>query len=384
MGKKHNMKQIILFSFLTMFFLLQFFSFNCTSDESSIMIIDLNQSTVYSRENFTVSVYDPSIQNSTPYLVNVTIEFNDDYYEITEDTPGGELQLTAPLVTSKTTYEIFAFKQGYEPSNTTLIVEPFPSYQLVITVGSYEVDANKAFSVLVTDENANPIPSVTVHIQGQTGTGSQDKTDQEGIATLIAPNKEEIHLIAYKENYTQATKTIWVHTTPGFFESLLSNPLFPVFLAVVILIVVILYVQLSKYVSKKPKNNNYQKETLFIKSSSIKKPTFTNKKHSQIPISSSPAQQLKTTSSQSQHLSKQSITPDKSQHLPPFSHQNTVTSNNRFHQHKWFDDNKNIEEKIDALQIDKNHTFQKKWFSNDEQIEQDIDIALKKKKQQKK
>jgi len=83
----------------------------CTglAEESSIMIIDLHPTIVSSGENFSVSVYDPTIHNGTPYLVDVTIEFNGDYYEITDESPGAELILTAPLVTTKKTYLIASF-----------------------------------------------------------------------------------------------------------------------------------------------------------------------------------------------------------------------------------------------------------------------------------
>jgi len=383
MGKHQRVNRIILVLFISFLFLLFFFSYKCVSDESSIMIIDLNPTIVYSRENFSVSVYDPSIQNSTPYLVNVTIEFNGAYYEITDDTPGGELQLTAPLVTSKTTYDIFAYKQGYEPTNTTLFVEPSPSYQLVITVGSYEVDAKKAFSVLVTDENANPMQGATVLIQGQSGSGSQDTTDQAGIATLIAPNIEEIHLVAFKQNYTQATKTIWVRTTPGFFESLFSNPLFPVFLAVVILIAAILYVQLSKYLFKKPKDIKYFTEKP-VSAPPVNKPPDTNQTPSQPPLIPPPQYQPITTYTKPSKISQKSLSKGNLSPSNPKSHQEQSTSKNGFHQHKWFNDNKIIEEKIDALQPSNKHTFNTKWFSDNEKIDQDIDRTLKKKKRQNK
>lgn len=349
---------------------------------SSIMVIDLEPSVVVSGTNFSVSVYDPTIHNMTPYLVDVTIEFNGEYYEITEDTPGGELTLTAPLVTSKKQYLIAAFKEGYEPTNTTLTVDPSPSNQLVITVGSYEVDAKKPFSVLVTDEDAEPIANATVWIQGETSQETRDVTNSEGFAILRAPNKQELVIVAQKNGYLDATKNIWVKTNPSFIDSLLSNPLLPVILAVVVLGIVIVYVQVSKQrnissgffdarIKKSIPDGKKKNQTKKTIPSSPSRTKETRKKQHTNTITS----EKRKVEEPIKKESFQTITDSPSQQNHREKKKETVAP----HQHKWFDDSSAVEQKVDDLTQKKEKEVSNQWFSKKQTIEDEIDASLQKK-----
>lgn len=200
---------------------------------------------VSSGEYFTVSVFDPSLKNTTPYLVNVLVIFNNKEYVITEE-ENGEITLLAPQVITNTTYKIEAYKEDYRPGfkNITVIPAKHNHSSLVITLKSFIVSANEKFLVLVTDEEGIPIENVTVRIENFTGKETTGLTDKNGYTYLKAPNIKEITIIAQKEGYNKGFKKLMITTVSSGPNSIIQNPHTPLIIAAAVLVIAIIYVYL--------------------------------------------------------------------------------------------------------------------------------------------
>lgn len=217
-----------------------------TAQENTNLIIDLSSKSVESGKNFSVSVYDPQIQNGTPYLVNVTILFNNTYYFITSDNENGEIWLKAPKVDSYRLFTIEAFTEN-KMGNISIVVVPSIDEivdQLVITTESYLVNANEQFMVIVTDQFGNPIKDAVVSLKNEDNTNDILLSDSDGQAVLVAPNKKNVTILAQKQGYEDAIETISITMKPSYIDSFLSNPQTPIFIALSILILSIVYVSI--------------------------------------------------------------------------------------------------------------------------------------------
>ena len=118
------------------------------SAQEKQLIIDVTKE-VYESENFSVSVYDPNLENASPYLINVLIEFDGKQYNITENDENREIILAAPQISKDAIFTITASKTGYESATTNISVikkETQNESQLVITPdGSiYTIDAKSS------------------------------------------------------------------------------------------------------------------------------------------------------------------------------------------------------------------------------------------------
>ena len=190
---------------------------------------------------FKVSVLDPESEEATPFLSGVTIEFNSNFYQIDETL---ELMLTAPDVDEDTSVIITATKEGYNSTNKSIIILDNETeenlIQLVITPEKYTVDAGEKFSVLIKDEDDNPISEAMVGIQSF---GDLKITDDDGRAWLTAPeNDETITIIAQKEGYSNGDIDIKVNLDPPWIEPIIKNPYFIISIAVILLIIVVIFV----------------------------------------------------------------------------------------------------------------------------------------------
>lgn len=220
---------------------------NIVASAASTMIVEVSPSTIISEEYFTISVYDPSITNETPYLTNVIIQFNKEIYTISSDDDSGEISIQAPDVLVNTSFLINAFKEGYSPTNKTILVipgDPTLSFELhiILLSDTYEIKAYDQFTILVTNLDGIPINGATVEIQGFEKEGYVTITDANGEATLTAPNIKEINLLTKKHGYIEKELKLEVNMQLDSFELLLNYPYLPVAIAAIILITVILYV----------------------------------------------------------------------------------------------------------------------------------------------
>lgn len=120
--------------------------------------------------------------------------------------------------------------------------------ELIVVSEDSIVEANKKFSVVVKDENQNPIEEATVYIQnvyGDSGT-----TNKDGRAWLDAPgDRNEITVIAQKEGYIDGYTTVMVDVPLSFWE-LIQNPNALVVIAFILLVFAIVFVNLRRRRSK--------------------------------------------------------------------------------------------------------------------------------------
>lgn len=263
-----------------LFVLFVIISTNVKAQEKQL-IIDV-EGEVYEEVNFTVSVYTINENDSPIYQIDVLIEFNNKFYDITAENP--EISIMAPDISESSFFTIIASKMGYESAVTNISVvktEQGDIQQLIITLldDDFIIDAGNQFSVLVTNRTGDPISEVTVGIQSFTGEGSVGKTDANGRARLVAPeDRSEIILIAQKEGYNEGTEKIWVHPNPSLIDTIFQNPFTPIAIAVIVLVFAIIFVNLrqkrTKYPNEKPikfskensKDNTIQENNLSMTS----------------------------------------------------------------------------------------------------------------------
>ena len=142
--------------------------------ELKLDITDINYekiNEIYENENFLVSIYYINSEGLPIYQTDVEIEFNNKKYQILLENENPEIILNAPNVSKNSIFIIKASKTGFTSnySNFTVINK----LQLIIEPEDYTVNANNQFSVLVMDENRDPLENVKVAIQSYTGTQVQ-------------------------------------------------------------------------------------------------------------------------------------------------------------------------------------------------------------------
>lgn len=380
---------------LTLIIALSIFIPYSVSAQEKQLIIDVAKE-VYESENFSVSVYDPNLENTSPYLINVLIEFNGKQYNITENDENREIILSAPQISKDAIFTITASKTGYNSAITNISVikrEAQNESQLVITPDGYTVDANKQFSVLVTDKTGNPIPGATVGIQSHTGKGSVDKTDDNGRACLIAPEDcSEIFLIAQKEGYADAEEIkIWVNANPGLIERTLQNPYASIAIAAIVLIFAIMFVNFRQKRSIEPRE----------KPSDSPKQFLTNSTQHKKAIPFKPSKQPRKTANQHGPEKKDYAEPRqgakveeirirrsrKDREISSVSDEekgNTISRrNSKKTSHGWFEGTDDIRYEIDKMTGEIDEEGKDKWFEGTDNIRAKIDEKLKKKDKKK-
>ncbi len=215
------------------------------SSPEKIMEIVLEEE-IYEEKNFSVSVLDPElidiVEIETPYLSDVQIEFNQKNYYIDENL---EVTIKAPEVTQNEIFTIKAVKEGYATAYRNITILNIQNNKLEIIHNDYIVDAGKKFSVQISDKDGYLISGAEVYIQNSDETSSI--TNEKGFATLKAPdNKEYFIIIANKQGYDYASQNFYVNIQPPWWESIVKNQYFPIFIGVILLISAIIFVNLRQ------------------------------------------------------------------------------------------------------------------------------------------
>ena len=247
---KYN-QVVILFTLLILLFS-NIFSSNLVTAQEEELILDVTNESyeqigeIEEDEYFLVSAYSLDEDNQPIYQIGVEIEFNGKIYQITIEDENFEIAIEAPQVSENTMFTVKTSKTGLMSDNVTITVLNKP--QLIITPDAYTVEVNKQFSVVITDEDGKSIAGVTVGIQSCTGKDNVDITNDNGRAWLIAPEgHNEIILIAQKKGYIDGKPILLgVNTNPSFIDLIVENPYAPIFIAVLLLILAILFVNFKQ------------------------------------------------------------------------------------------------------------------------------------------
>lgn len=350
-------------------------------DASKTMYIEVESSAIVSGEVFSVSIYDPTIQNETPYLTNVVFIFNEETYQIPIDDENGEILIKAPSVLVNTTFVIEAYKEGYDPANTTIHIlarETEPSYELHITLLNDEktIKSFQEFTILVTDLLGNPIQGATVYAQESNQKEQFYITDINGTATLTAPNNNEITLITNKNGYEQGQLVISVTTQPAITDELLNHPYTPIALAALTLITVIIYVtrkkrfhndRISNIPFKNIQKTMKQENTINTKGELLNSPTKNNDREK--------IHERKYPKIEEIHISSDY----KTKEIISLSENKNYKELKTFEKHRWFEKTSEVEKKVDTLKEPIKDENTEKWFVGTDSLRRKIDETLQEK-----
>jgi hypothetical protein len=210
----------------------------------TLEIVSLDE--VKEEELFTVSVMDPEIIEDSPWLIDVAIEFNGNFYQINDS---AEIEIEAPSVTKDTSFIIKASKEGYSSVNKTILVLNEEIKVLVISHDDYVVEAGERFSVTITENelNGSPVEGVRIAIQSF---GQSALTDDNGRAWLTAPeDREKITIIATKVGYENGQALMEVNIPPTLLDLIIRNRYFTILIGTIILICAILFVNFKQRLS---------------------------------------------------------------------------------------------------------------------------------------
>ena len=342
-------------------------------------------------EFFTVSVLDPEdFEGETPFLIDVNITFNGENYQITAEDENGEINLLAPAVNQNTSFLIMASKDGYNSTNKTIIVINNESQsklsELVVTPEFYTVDAGNQFVVFVRDENGNVISWVKVAIQSF---GAASITDDVGKAWLTAPkDKDSATIIAQKDGYVDNKHTdIKINIPPNWWETFVKSTYFPIFIAVIILLLAIIYV------NHKQKKSIYNRASEIIKEKTIEKynpdekniSTSLNENKEKLNDYTSLKDSVRIRPDPDPKVEEIRISrPIKEKEVIPVDTKEDETEKvikrKKMHTHEydWFEGTDDIRYEIDKLtgKIDEKHMD--KWFEGVDDLKKKIDEKVKK------
>jgi hypothetical protein len=338
---------------------------------------------IYENEDLFISAYSLDENNSPVFQFNVTINFLQQSYSIPLDDV--EILITAPEVSTTTEYTIQAEKSGFESANETITI--INKQQFIITPDSYIVEANKRFSVVITDENNIPQEGVLVGIQNYDGENSIDTTNSLGRAWLTAPdNRDQISIKAQKEGYISTTTTIAININPTLIELLQQNPYTPIIIAVILLIIAVLLVNVrQRQIKRRERYDNVELSKTQSKTSSrdskqtIKKgKTDPSKQPYIINGDKTPA----TTSSKIEEIRINRPRKDTSfvaaYEEPPQEKQKSSVPSTKG-KSDWFKGTEDFRYQLDKITGKVDEKGKDKWFEGTKDIRQKIDDTLKKK-----
>ena len=333
---------------------------------------------------FIISVYVFNESGVPEWKIDVDIEFNDIHYTIDEY---AEITLRAPEVDSDRSFVVYASKEGYNSSNNTITVLNKVIKELQINTEDV-VDGGNIFTVYVYDENGDPLSGVLIAIEDIWE--ERDETDEYGKAYLTAPeDKDTITILAQKDGYIPNDITIRVNIPPSWWESLIKSWYFPILIATILLIIVILYV------------NFRQKKSIYTRAKEISD-NKTIEKYEEIPLQKDKSEEKQ----ESQYYSKDAVRaqpdedskveeirisrPRKEKEVVPVEIEEDKTEKviNRKKIQKrdydWFEGTDDIRYEIDKLTGEIDEEGMDKWYEGIDNLRDKIDEKVKKKDKKKK
>ena len=372
---------------LTILFIL-LFSNIVVAQEQQLFVEVLDE--VYESEDFLVSAYILNESIFPIFQIGVEIEFNKTKYQITDES--AVVSIKAPQVSKDTSYVIKASKNGYTSAETTITVIK-KQLSLIITLdgSKYTVKADEKFSVVVKDENNNPVSGATVAIQSM---GEVETTNNEGRAWLIAPGDHtEITIKAQKEGYRYGTTTVNIETSPGLIDILMQNQYTPIFIAVIAVIISILFVNFrqrkqidvrTKEISKEQTLKRYSSHGAVVSMQP-------NVKIENQPLSQyGPTENINMDSKRGPKVEEIRISrPRKEKEIVPVNTEEEKVDEaiprkvRRRHEYDWFEGTDDIRYEIDKITGKIDEDGVDKWFEGIDDIRAKIDEKVKKKDKKK-
>jgi len=388
---------IILLTLLILLFS-NIFSPNLVTAQEEGLILDVTNESyeqigeIEEGKYFLVSAYILDEDNQPIYQTGVEIEFNGKTYQITIEDENFEITIEATQVPEDTMFTVKASKTGFMSDNVNITVLNKP--QLIITPDSYTVEEKKQFSVVVTDENGKSVAGVIVGIQSCTGEDYIDITNDNGRAWLITPEgHNEIILIAQKEGYIDGKPILLgVNTNPGFIELIVENPYAPIFIAIVLLILAILFVnfrqkraiaKIPEEIFKEQPSKKYttsRKNGLMPPHKVIRKPVNHHKSKGNVRIEPKRGPKIEEIRINRASKDKKIVS------ISRESEEKRKTSprkTTRKHEYDWFEGTHNIRYEIDKITGNIDEEGVDKWFEGMDDIRAKIDEKVKKRDKEK-
>ncbi len=278
------------------------------------------------------------------------------------------------------TLVIMLFLSIFITFNVVVALEP----QIKVTPSSYTVDAGRQFHVTVTNETGNPVEGAEVSIDGTNI--EPEITNQEGIAWLIAPENRDSFVIVAQYGTLKDTREVMVNFAPSWWESFISSPYFPIFFAIIFLVIVILYV------------NFRQKKSIFVRAKEISQEKLVEKydedKTPSKPIKEkTPSERRRPVRSKNDQEAKveeiRITRPHKEKEVVPVKTE--VDETEKVIQRKvstkkdydWFEGDKDARYEIQKITGEVDETGKDKWFEGVGDLKEKIDERVKKKDKKK-
>lgn len=395
---KNRYNHIVILLTLLILLFSNIFSSNLVTAQEEGLILDVTNESyeqigeIEEGEYFLVSTYILNESGLPTYQVGVEIEFNGKTYQITIEDENFEITIETPQVSEDTMFTVKASKTGFMSDNETITVLNKP--QLIITPDSYTVEANKQFSVVITDENGESVAGATVGIQSCTGEDNVDITNDNGRAWLIVPEgHNEIILIAQKEGYIDGKPILLgVNTNPGFIELIVENPYAPILIAVALLILAILFVNFrqKKAIEKIPeeifkeqplkKYTTNRKNDLMPPRKVIRKPVNHHKSKEDVRIEPKRGSKIEEIRINRSNKDKKivSISRESEEKRKTSPRKTTIKP-----EYDWFEGTHNIRYEIDKITGKIDEEGVDKWFEGMDDIRAKIDEKVKKRDKEK-
>jgi len=344
---------------------------------------DWNESTgsiVFEGRSYDITV---STENDSVILgVNITV------LGITYLTSLSEPYITidAPSYDESDSFLITATKEGYQPGTIELAVL---KGELTIEADRAVVEENTEFQVTVTDQNNDPVQDALVYV---TEDASPIHTNLYGKVIAQAPEIEiftTTTIQAIKSGYLPGSKTIRIENVEGSFFNLTESKflqILPIFLAVLVVIVSVLYVLLKK---RKDTTKSHQNKN--TKAPDEPRPDYKEKQQrSKSESARYPDREKRSFSSSASESRVEEIRipvqakKKETTIIPEEQNDEQVREDENKHSDDWFKGQDYMRYKIDELTGKIDQKTDGKWFEGEQDTKSKVDEALKKNLKKKK
>ncbi len=382
-----------LINFLSLFLLMllvnMLFSLTVCSQNEPELIIEIydsndwNESTgsiVFEGINYDITI---STENDSVILgVNITVLGTTYLTSLSEP----YITIEAPSFDESDSFLITATKEGYQSGTIELAVL---KGELTLEADRAVVEENTEFQVTVTDQNNDPVQDALVYV---TEDASPVQTNQYGKVIAQAPEIETFTTTtvqAFKSGYLPGSKTIRVENVEGSFFNLTESKflqILPIFLAVLVVIVSVLYVLLRKRKdTTKSHQNKNQKSPDEPRSDYKEKQRRSESESARYPD----REKRGFSSSASESRVEEIRIPVQAKKkettiIPEEQNDEQVREDENKHSDDWFKGQDYMRYKIDELTGKIDQKTDGKWFEGEQDTKSKVDEALKKNLKKKK